>query len=109
MAINFVRGDTAPQLKLTLKDSLLPDQALDLTNAVVRLHIRAVGSSTLSLTKTATILAPTTGVAYIDWVDGDLSMAAGSYEAEVEVYYTSTGLRQTVYDFISILVRGDIA
>jgi len=109
MAINFVRNDTAPQLKLTLKDSLLPDQALDLTGAVVRLHIRAVGASTLSLTKTATILAPTTGVAYIDWVDGDLAMAAGSYEAEVEVYYSATGLRQTVYDFISILVRGDIA
>lgn len=109
MAINFVRGDTAPQLKLTLKDSLLPNQDLDLTGAVVQLHIRAVGASTLSLTKTATILDPTDGVAYIDWVAGDLSMAAGTYEAEVEIYYSSTGLRQTVYDFITIVIRGEIA
>lgn len=109
MAINFVRGDTAPQLKLTLKDSLLPDQALDLTGAVVKLHIRAVNSSTLSLTKTATVLEPTTGVAYINWTEGDLMMAAGNYEAEVEVYYSATGIRQTVYDFISLAIRGDIA
>lgn len=110
MAINFVRGDTAPQLKLTLKDSLLPDQALNLDGALVRLHIRAVGASTLSLTKTATISTPATaGEAIIEWVEGDLSMAAGNYEAEVEVYYSSTGLRQTVYDFISIVIRGEIA
>ena len=115
MAINFVRGDTAPQLKLTLTDSLLPDQALDLTGAVVYFHIRAVGSSTLSLTKTATILAPTTGVAYINWVAGDLGspggigLAAGAYEAEVEVYYASTGIRETIYDFVSINIRNDIA
>lgn len=109
MAINFVRGDTAPQLKLTLRDSLSTDQVLDLTGAVVKLHIRAVGSSTVSLSKTATVLDPTTGVAYINWAEGDLTMAAGSYEAEVEVYYSATGIRETVYDFIQITVRGEIA
>jgi hypothetical protein len=66
-------------------------------------------SGTFALTKTATILAPTTGVAYIDWVDGDLSMAAGNYEAEVEVYYAGNNFRQTVYDFISLTIREQIA
>lgn len=109
MAIYLVRGDTAPQLKLTLSDALQPTEVLDLTGATVFMHIRAVNSSVLSLTKTATILDPTTGVAYINWVVGDLQMAAGNYEAEIEVYYSATGIRQTVYDFISLVVRGDIA
>ena len=109
MAINFVRGDTAPQLKLTLRDSLSTNQVLNLTGAIVKLHIRAVGSSTLSLSKTATITAPTTGVAIIEWAEGDLTMAAGSYEAEVEVYYPNDNIRETVYDLISITIRGEIA
>jgi deferrochelatase/peroxidase EfeB len=108
MAINFVQGDTAPQLRLTLKDSLLPDQALDLTGAVVKLHIRAVNSQTV-LTKTAQLTDATAGIATITWADTDWQGAAGTYEGEVEVYYSATNIRETVYELVSFTLRDDIA
>lgn len=109
MAINFVRGDTAPQLRLTLKDSLLPDLALNLTNSVVKLHIRAVGTTTPVLTKTAVLTNPTAGIVTIEWAETDLQLAAGTYEGEVEVYYSSTNIRETVYELLSFIIRADIA
>ena len=111
MAINFVSGDTAPQLKITLKDSLSTDQVLDLTGAEVYFHIRAAGTTALLLTKVAELDEdPTTGVVYINWNTTDLlNRPAGQYEAEIEIYYPATNFRQTVYDLVTFNVRGQIA
>lgn len=108
MALNFVRGDTAPQIQLTLTDDVtgLP---LDLTDAVVSLHVRAVNTTVLSFTRIATIIAPLTGVCVIVWGTTDLQVAPGNYEAEVEVYYIETGIRETIYDLLTFVVRADIA
>ena len=108
MALNFVRGDTAPQIQLTLTDDVtgLP---LNLTGATVSLHVRAVNTTVLSFTRAATILTPLDGVCVIAWGETDLMVAPGNYEAEVEVYYAETGIRETIYDLLSFVVRADIA
>jgi hypothetical protein len=68
--IKLVRNDTAPQLRLTLTDSQT-GAAIDLTNATVTLHLRAVNTTTLLLSRQAYIEPPATnGVAIVIWQAG---------------------------------------
>lgn len=110
MAINLVQGDTAPQLKLVLTDDIT-QQPINLTGCSVTLHVRASGSSTLAFSRPATILSPAdaaAGIAYIQWGATDLERAPGNYDSEIEII-TATGLRETVYDFVTLTIREDIA
>ena len=101
----FVRNDTLPPISLTLTRD--DGDAADLTNGVVYFHIRAKGSPTVALTKVATITDATGGACAIIWDDGDLELAAGMYEAEIEVVIDQN--RETVYDTVAIQIREDIA
>lgn len=104
--IKLVRNDTGPQLRFTLTDSLT-GAATDLTGATVTLHLRAVDTTTVLLSRNATIPAPTTsGVAVIAWQTTDLDIAAGEYEGEVEIVLAST-LRETIFDLLQFTVRED--
>lgn len=110
MAINFVQADTAPQLRLVLTDSLTLEP-INLTGATINFNVRAKGSSVSAFTRPATILNSsdaTSGIAYVVWETGDLDRAPGNYEAEVEII-TAEGLRETIYDFIDLYIREDIA
>lgn len=107
MALNFVQGDTAPQIQLTLTDEITTN-AINLTGATVNFNWRAVNTTTPTYTREATILSPSTGVCTVVWAAEDLQLAPGAYEAEVEVVYSS-GIRETVYDLIPFTVRADIA
>lgn len=101
----FVSGDTSPQISVTLTRE--SGDVVDLTGATVYLHIRAKGAPTVALTKTASVTNPTDGVFAVVWVEGDLDLAAGAYDAEIEVV-TDT-YRETVYDLLAIQIRDDIA
>jgi len=103
--IKLVRNDTGPQLRLTLTDSLT-GSAVDLTGATVTLHLRAVDTTTVLVSRNATIAAPLTGVAVIAWQATDLDLAAGEYEGEVETLLAS-GLRETIFDLLQFTVRED--
>jgi hypothetical protein len=104
--IKLVRNDTGPQLRLTLTDSLT-GSAVDLTGATVTLHLRAIDTTTVLVSRNATILAPATnGVAVIAWQATDLDLAAGEYEGEVETVLAS-GLRETIFDLLQFTVRED--
>lgn len=110
MAINLVQGDTAPQLKLVLTDDItqLP---INLTGATITLHVRATGSSVLAFSRPAIVLNAQDaidGIAYIQWEATDLERAPGSYDSEIEIV-TQSGLRETVYDFVQLYIREDIA
>lgn len=105
--IKFVHGDTAPQLKLTITDSV-SGTAVNLTGYVVTVYIRAVGSTNLVLTKTPTITNASAGECVITWGTNDLIQAAGSYEAEIELYNASLGIRETVYDLLSLSIRAEV-
>jgi hypothetical protein len=104
--IKLVRNDTGPQLRLTLTDSLT-GSAVDLTSATVTLHLRAVDTTTVLVSRNATILAPATnGIAVIAWQATDLDLVAGEYEGEVETVLAS-GLRETIFDLLQFTVRED--
>jgi hypothetical protein len=109
--IKLVQGDNAPQLKLTLTDGTTGDP-IDLTGATATLHVKPKDSSTLAFSRAATMLSNadrTNGICYIQWGATDLDRAAGYYDAEVEIYWSSTSTRETIYDMLSILIREDIA
>ena len=103
--IKLVRDDTGPQLRLTLTDSLT-GSAVDLTGATVTLHLRAVDTTTVLVSRNATITAPLTGVAVIVWQATDLNLVAGEYEGEVETLLAS-GLRETIFDLLQFTIRED--
>ena len=94
-SIQLVKGDTLPELNLTLRDSntaatgkvLDADDVstwapIDLTDTTVRLKFKALGSTDLK------------------------STIAGTFTGEVEVTYSGGGV-QTVFDQLKFKVRGD--
>lgn len=98
----FVSGDTAPQIELTLtrEDS----SVVDLTDATVYAHIRAMGSPVVTLSKTCVITDAENGLAVLVWQEGDLDLAAGTYQAEIEVEFDS-GEVETVYELLQLQIR----
>jgi|TARA_R110001599_G_scaffold250548_1_gene450413 hypothetical protein len=106
--IELVSSDTGPQLQFTVTDQLT-GVAVDLTNAVVTMHFRAVGSTTNLFSRTCAVTAPATnGIAVLAWQSTDLDRAAGDYEGELEVV-SADNTRQTVYDTIQFRLREDFA
>ena len=107
--IKLVRGDTRPQLRLSLTDST-NNSPINLTGASVTLHFRATGADTVLFSRPALINPETanTGVCYIEWEEGDLDLDAGTYEGEVEIVH-STGARETIYELLKFKLREDIA
>lgn len=107
--IKLVQGDTRPQIKVTLTDENTGD-VIDLTGATVTLHFRAVGGTTPLFSRQGYVLPEEAvlGKAIIVWQAGDLDVDAGEYEGEVELYWSNTGARQTVYDLLKFRVREDI-
>lgn len=107
--IKLVQGDTYPQIRVTLTDEGTGN-AIDLTGASVTLHFRAVGGTTPLFSRGGFVNPETAtqGKAIFVWQAGDLDVAAGEYEGEVEIYWSGTGARQTVYDLLKFRVREDI-
>ena len=107
--IKLVRGDTAPQIRLTLTDEVsgLP---INLLSTTVTLHFRAVGSETVLFSRPAIVnpdLAPT-GVCVISWETGDLNQEPGDYEGEIEIVRPG-GSRETLYDILKFRLREQFA
>lgn len=107
--IKLVRGDTKPQIRLTLT-SQENNQPINLTGATVTLHFRAAESETVLFSRPALINPEyaTTGVAYISWEEGDLDQDGGSYDGEIEVVMAD-GSRETIYDVLKFKIREDFA
>jgi len=108
--IRLVAGDTGPQLKLTITEDP-SGLAVDLTNATGRFILRATGATTVLLTKNLFINSDqggdaAQGVCYVIWSAGDLNLAAGDYEGEVEITMPS-GMVQTVFEPLQIRLRAD--
>lgn len=122
--IKLVQNDTQPPLVLSLKRKP-SDDPLDFSNAgdVVRLKMRAVGSTTLQETVVGTKLtgflkdngtidtdapynvAGAGGRAQFDWA-GTSALAgdAGRYEGEIEITYND-GTVETVYEELRFTIR----
>lgn len=115
--IYLVQGDTLPEIQLQLKDSntaatnavLDPDDnttwaPIDISDAVVRIKMRALGSTTVSSTIQCIRVAPYTNGNVTFTFDNSELATAGVFEGEIEITYTN-GTVQTVYDKLKFSVR----
>ena len=113
-AIRFVHGDTLPQLKLTITDSVT-NTLVNLTNYAVFMYIRPAGSTQAPVKTMSTDLSnisksnQTTnpGECLVLWGANDLKLATSMYEAEIELV-SGGGSRETIYDFLTFYVRGEV-
>lgn len=107
--IKLVRGDTKPQIRLTLTNDET-GAAINLTGATVTLHFRAFETDALLFSRLAYVNPEyaTAGIAYIDWEEGDLDRDGGLYEGELEIVFAD-GSRETLYDVLKFRLREDFA
>lgn len=116
--LNYVVGDTLPELTFTFKDSNTAASGqvldiensdtwapIDITGATVKLRIREIGSTTISATITPSITSGTGGTCATDFPTTAFP-SAGVYEGEIEITFSSGG-KQTVNDLLKFKVRED--
>ncbi len=116
--LNYVVGDTLPELTFTFKDSNTAASGqtldtedsstwapIDITGATVKLRIREVGSTTISATITPSITSGSGGTCATDFPTTAFP-SAGVYEGEIEITFASGG-KQTVNDLLKFKVRED--
>jgi hypothetical protein len=106
----YVKGDTGPQLRLTITDEET-GTATDLTSATVKLHFKAAGDETVLFSKTLFISSPgTLGQVIVNWATGDLDITPGDYHGEIEVVRSGPGgTRETLFDILKFKIRDDFA
>lgn len=123
--IKLVQGDTRPQLTLSLTDDTTGDP-IDVSTATVRMRFRALGSTAILATLTASKIAGrvledgtistaspfnTPGVGgrcVISWSSEALNQPAGDYEGEIEITFADATV-QTVYDTLKFKLRSQFA
>ena len=117
--IQLVKGDTLPELNLTLRDSNTAAEGkvldaeddltwapIDLTGAMVRLKFKALGATTVKATIPMSKHAPyADGKVFMQWPIGVLD-TPGTFTGEIEITYGDGGI-QTVFDQMKFKVRGD--
>lgn len=109
-SLYFVQNDTMPQIKLEITDNTT-NTAVNLTNCIVTLHCKPSTGVGVKFSREATFPNAgdrAAGIAYIQWLDGDLNRAPGDYTGEIEIYNSSTLARETIYETISFTIREDI-
>lgn len=107
MAFYIKQNDTAPALRAILKDG--DGEAIDLTDATIRFHMREIGGSTVKVDGVSPAqLPPTSGIVQYDWVAADTD-TVGSYQGEFEVTYSDGSIETFPNNgYIRIQITDDI-
>jgi len=107
MAFYIKQNDTAPALRVILKDG--DDEAIDLEDATIRFHMRSIGSTTVKVDSIAPAILPyANGIVQYDWSASDTD-TAGSYHGEFEVTYADGSIETFPNNgYIRIQVTDDI-
>jgi hypothetical protein len=117
--LSLVVGDTLPELTLTLKDKntaasgvALDEEnsdtwaPIDITGATVALRIRQLGATSLVDTLICSVTDGVNGKCATDF--GVTTFAsAGQYEGEIEITFSGSIGKQTVYDLVKFKIRDD--
>ena len=107
MAFYLKQNDTAPSIRATLENG--NGDPIDLINATVRFHMRALGSNTTKVDAAATVISAALGIVQYNWVAVD-SNTIGTYTAEFEVTYPDTTVETFPNNgYIRIEITDDIA
>jgi hypothetical protein len=103
--IKLVRGDTRPQLQLTLTNEL-DDLNVDLTDATLVMRFRQAGSDQVLDTLNGIVTDGVGGKVVFLWNLNTLNVEPGDYEGEIEITFPSLEV-QTVYELLKFRVRQD--
>lgn len=107
MTFYIKRNDTSPSMLAKLQDA--DGNAVNVTGATVRFHLRAIGSQTVTVDEAATIVTAIDGLVRYDWQAADTA-TIGSYQAEFEVTYADATVETFPNDgYIRVEIIGDIA
>lgn len=103
----LVKGDDAPPLQVALTRDVT-GEIIDTTNKTVVFKFRKRGAAAVLVTLSDISVASQklNGIAIFEWGLTDLDIAAGNYEAEIEIT-NSIGRIETVYEVINFSVRED--
>jgi hypothetical protein len=106
MTFYLKQNDTVPSLRAELQNG--SGAAVDLVNATVRFHMRAVGSATATVDADASVIGASTGIVQYDWLAED-TVTIGSYQAEFEVTYPDGTIETFPNDgYIRVKIIDDI-
>jgi len=107
MTFYVKQNDTSPAMLATLQDA--DGNAIDLTSASVRFHMRPVGGGQVVVDEAATIVTAASGLVRYDWIAADTD-TIGSYQAEFEVTYADASIETFPNDgYIRVEIIDDIA
>lgn len=107
MTFYVKQNDTSPAMLATLQDA--DGNAVDITGASVRFHMRAIGSNQTTVDDVATIVTADSGIVRYDWDAADTD-TVGSYQAEFEVTYADASIETFPNDgYIRVEITDDIA
>jgi hypothetical protein len=107
MTFFIKRNDTSPAILATLQDA--DDNAIDITGATVRFHLRAIGAKQVTVDSAAVIVAPLDGIVRYDWNSADTDVA-GSYQAEFKVTYADASIETFPNNgYLRVEIISDIA
>lgn len=84
MTFNIKQNDTVPSIRATLQNG--SGDPVDLINATVQFHMRAIGSTVVKVDAAAVIIDESLGLVQYNWIAADTNVI-GSYQAEFEVTY----------------------
>jgi hypothetical protein len=107
MTFYIKQNDTSPKMLATLQNA--NGDAIDLTGASVRFHMRAVGSTSTVVDAAATIVTAASGIVRYSWTSANTA-TVGSYQAEFQVTYADATIETFPNDsYISVEIVDDIA
>lgn len=100
------QNDTSPAMLATLQDA--NGDAVNITAATVRFHMRRIGSTQVTIDQPAVIVTPLSGLVRYNWQAADTA-AVGSYQAEFEVTYADASVETFPNDsYIRVEITDDI-
>ncbi len=106
MAFYLKQNDTAPSIRATLENG--NGDPIDLINASVRFHMRALGSNT-KVDAAATVISAALGIVQYNWIAADTN-TVGTYTAEFEVTYPDATVETFPNNtYIRVEITDDIA
>ncbi len=106
MTFYVKQNDTSPAMLATLQDA--EGNAVNLTGATVRFHMRSVGGGNPVVDAAATVVTAASGIVRYNWVAADTD-TVGTYQAEFEVTYADASIETFPNDgYIVVQIIDDI-
>ena len=106
MTFYIKQNDTGPAMLATLQDA--NGNAINLTGASVRFHMRSVGGGNPVVDAAATVVTAASGIVRYNWVAADTD-TVGTYRAEFEVTYADASIETFPNDgYIVVQIIDDI-